>query len=474
MLVRALSFPLSNVGPEEKYFLVRFVQCFGIADPVSLGVKELATRFGLSDRQVSKSLAALLGRGVLALSSTPDGGGRPKRSYRLQDAFVKALNKPPQKPSKSYYPPPFNEIHKEAIGRLLRHENSKTGQQSTKLEPGDGAADLAAQMRARRQSGRLSVVNRLLLGVLLCYADRFGVVRDLGSSALREATGLNQERLSNRVRQLVNQGLIRAYVAGVSSTVLGKKESSTYFLNLHHPELADHRSDIVVLVVETEHSSEEDKLQYADMIWKGARDVRRFPAAFEGEAVGEFFRLFMGQRDYFYRLLELKLETYAAQLLSSHWHALSTGTLIEVPALRMRIREDFLNPAEPPEPISPSSEEERSPSLVEKMLYGLSIKLAVRIQTMIISTPDLPLESTDFVIIPQAPDVGYRRFVILAHPRSPCFLRGCLVIRTSQNLTNHTEGADKVPSATIQRFSTVAEIPLEDQYRYGLRIRPAK
>ncbi|WP_137819594.1 hypothetical protein [Pseudomonas sp. 2FG] len=461
MLVRALSFPLPNVGPVAKYFLVRFVQGFGITDPVSLGVKELAKRFGLSDRQISASLEALLGGGVLALSSTPGGRGRPKRSYRLHEVSVDNFNKPPQMPRKSYEPPPFNEIHKEAIGRLLRHENTIAAQLNTKSESRGDVASLSAQMRARRQPGRLSIVNRLLLGVLLCYADHFGVVRDLGSSALRKATGLNQERLKNRIDELIEQGLIRVYVPGATSSVFAKKEHSTYFLNLHHPELFECGSETLVLISETEHSSKDNELQYGDQVSQGARDVRRFPSDFDGMAVGGFFRYFMGQQECVFRLLELKLETYAADFLSWNWIALATGVEIEDPNLRKRIRNEFVIPESLREALSTGPEIARLPSLVESMLYGLSIALAKRIQKMISDVPGIPFASMDFVVIPQAKNVGYRRFVLLARLRSPGSQRGCLVLCIGNN-----------GESAIQAFTTEAEIPVADQYRFGLRAKP--
>ena len=44
----ALLCEVKGLGPEAKYFLVRFIQCFGVTDLVCLGVKEFAKQVGVS------------------------------------------------------------------------------------------------------------------------------------------------------------------------------------------------------------------------------------------------------------------------------------------------------------------------------------------------------------------------------------------------------------------------------------------
>jgi len=239
VFLAALFCEVKGLDPEAKYFLARFVQCFGAADPEGLGVKALAERFGLSDRQVTKSLGALVECGVMTFPDTVEGRGRPKRYYRLQEDFQKKLNKAAE------LPPTHHEV---AVGNLLRHENRKAAQASEKTEKQKADLTPLADLRGKRQPGRLTVVNRLLLGVLLCRADRFGVVSDLGSSELCKVVGLDQVSLKHRVRRLIDQGLIRAYVPGATSSVLFAKMKSVYFLNLNHPELSEESNVTSVLI----------------------------------------------------------------------------------------------------------------------------------------------------------------------------------------------------------------------------------
>jgi hypothetical protein len=463
MFILALNFPLPNVEPEVKYFLVRFVQCFGITEPVSLGVKGLATRFGLSDRQVSESLAVLLAGGALAISSIFDGRGRPKRSYRLQDAFVAKFNKLPQEPSKSFDPLPFNEIHTEAIGRLLKHEKSKADQQGAKFEQ----RGTAAQMRARRQPGRLSVVNRLLLAVLLCHADRFGVVRDLGSSALRKTTGLNQERLKYRITRLINLGLIRAYVPGATSSVLFKKTSSVYFINLHHPELAIAGSVATSVFVYTSVMlADENDQQDAEIVQNKASYCLANPES-ASRILPRFklvSRFFESQRPSIFRLFQVRLESYAAYLLSKYWPELVLRQSVKDEGLRVRIRDDFRSPKERPDPDSDSTafpSKVHYEALVEE-IYERAYGLAVRINTLFSGMSEISFESMDFTIISQVAGIGYYRFALLALQRSAEGPLGCFTL--------HQNAQGEMIRKT---FSREADIPIGDQYRLGLRAKPS-
>lgn len=91
MFVAALFCEVKGLEPEGKYFLVRFIQNFGIAEPVSLGVKAFANQFGLSDRQVTKSLKELVECGVMTVSSTPEGRGNRRGATDSRRIFTETL-----------------------------------------------------------------------------------------------------------------------------------------------------------------------------------------------------------------------------------------------------------------------------------------------------------------------------------------------------------------------------------------------
>jgi len=457
VFLAALSCEAKGLDPVEKYFLVRFVQCFGAADPEGLGVKALAERFGLTDRQVSKALDALVECGVMSFSSIAERRGQPKRFYKLQDGFHKKLN------NVLAPDPPPAPLHGAAVGSLLKHENRKAAQTSDKAEMRKLDLAALADLRSKRQFGQLSVVNRLLLSVLLCHADRFGVVSDLGSAALRKATGLSQERLRYRVRVLIDQGLIRAYVPGATSSMLFAKTKSIYVLNLNHPELSGEGSATSVLVCVTGDPFPDrvpDVLHayrfYSETDLQGGR-----PKVYGKRPCTPLLGVFEGQPRSFFRVLQMMLEKYAADFLSLHWSDLGVQPFkkwIDAQKWRVLIGKDFRRqkPLSVPDTEQTKEIDDQHVLLVEELCHWVH-ELAIWIKDLLCQASDASFDTMDFAIIPQPMALGYYRFALLALPPEPDDGRICLVIE---------------PFAGHQYFERESEIPLDDRYRYGLLTRP--
>ncbi|PMY73081.1 MULTISPECIES: hypothetical protein [unclassified Pseudomonas] len=462
MFLAALFFEEKGLDPVEKYFLVRFIQCFGTADPAGLSVKAFAKHFGLSDRQVTASLEALVRCNVMDFSSSSSsssssegkGKGRPKRCYRLQDDFHKKLNKASA---------PSTMHHEAAVGSLLKHENRKAARASEKSEKPKVDVAVLADLRSKRQLGQLSVVNRLLLSVLLCRADRLGVVCDLGSSVLCKVTGLSKEGLKHRVQRLIDQGLIRAYVPGATSSVLFAKMKSVYFLNLNHPELSDEGSTTSVLVCVTGDPFPDrvpDVLHayrfYSETVLHGGR-----PKVYGRRPCTPLLDVFEGQPPSFFCVLQMMLEKYAADFLSLHWSDLGVQPFkkwIDAQKWRVLIGKDFRRqkPLSVPETEQMKEIDDQHVVLVEELCHWAH-DLAIWIKDLLCQASDASFGTMDFAIIPQPMALGYYRFALLALPRESDDGRSCLVIE---------------PSAGQQYFGRESEIPLEDRYRYGLLTRP--
>lgn len=452
MFLSALFYEEEGLEPERKYFLVRFIQHFGIAEPVSLGVKAFAKQFGLSDREVTKSLGALVACKVMTFSSIAEGPGRSKRCYRLTEDFHKKLNKVPAPPAAQ---------HVATVANLLKHENRKVAQASEKSEkPKTDLAPLA-DLRNKRQSGQLSVVNRLLLSVLLCHADRFGVVSDLGSSALRKVTGFSQKSLRYRVRGLIDQGLIRAYVPGATSTLLSAKMKSTYFLNLNHSELSgEGRATSVLICAIGDHPSE--SVPHAHQIYSDIVSLKLDPTAFVDGQYKQCLRFFESQPPSFFRLLQLMLEKYAADMLSRHWSDLAdsaSNKWTHAQEWRELIRKGFQPPKLLPgldgDHLKKIAEDQHD-ALIDDLHYRVYV-LATEIKKLLCQASEVSFDAMDFVIMPQPMERGYCGITLLARPHDSDGWRGCLFVQP------HTEP---------QEFSCESDIPIEYRYRYGLLTRP--
>lgn len=438
MFLAALSCEVKGLDADAKYFLTRFVQSLGTADPAGLSVKAFATRFGLSDRQVTKSLAALVACEVMTFSDTAGGRGRPKRCYRLQEGFHKTLIKVPGLPTTH---------HEVAVGNLLKHENRKTAQAREKPEKGTLDVAALADLRNKRQPGQLSVVNRLLLSVLLCRADRIGVVRDLGSSTLCKVTGLSKEGLKHRVQRLIDQGMIRAYVPGATSTVLSAKMKSTYFLNLNHPELSVEGGTTSVLVCAMSSDSSES-VPHAHQIYSDIVILKRDATAF-GDGKEQRLRFFESQPLSFFHVLQVMLEKYAADMLSRHWSDLdhsASSKWTHVQGWKALIRKDFRFPK-----LLPSVDDDhlqkidegRHAALISDLHYG-AYALATKIKNLLCQASDISFATMDFVIMPQPMACGCRSVTLLARPHDPDGWHGYLYVE---------------PYAEPQAFSSEAEIP---------------
>lgn len=462
MLLRALLCEVAGLTPEAKYFLARFIQCFGVTDPVGLGVKELARQFGLTDRQVSAALAALLACNVLSCASVPDGRGRPKRRYSLQATFLRNLSKCPQ---------PTNTQHVTAIGHLLKHESrGRSHVADAEEEVQKAALDKLASLRAKRQSGRLSIVNRLLLGVLLCHADRLGAIRNLGSAELRKVTGLAQEGLKHRIQRLVDQGLIRAYVPGATGRVMFGRAKSAYFLNLAHPELSEGCRTAAVLVCRTLVVMGKHMLDEADTLFNAScsNDVRAwFGQARVADRVSQIINFFpRREMSRVSPILQCRLENYASALLSEHWAQLpSSDCFIDPPPAELvsGLLERMAAEFRPSQKAMGNSEQfpaEQCRALLIEHLCEDAFRLACRVKRVLTRVQGIPFDALDYLILPHAgkwPKKNLLSRSVLALTKGSSAVRGCYVV---------------IDKANPQYFEREDDIPLNDRYRYGLLTKP--
>lgn len=331
MQLRALLFEIKGLTPESKYFLVRFIQCFGVTDPVCLGVKEFAKHVGVTDRQASAALDALVDAEILVCSLVPNKRGRQARWYGVAKTFLAELNR---------FPVPVGVMHISAIERLMVHGGTDAGQYE------DEGISLA-HLRARKKPGGLNRVNRLLMAALLCGADRFGVVRNLGTVQICKATGLTKERLRNRLKTLMDQGLIRSYIPGLSSPVLSVKRKSIYYLNLNHAQFDESGQATSILEVtggDMDLAGPELLQRIRGAVSSVKRDAKRSQNSLEAPIL----MFLAGQGLSFYRTFLAFLEEYAAQLLSRHWPNLAEGGALKERVddlqLRQQILKDFRSP----------------------------------------------------------------------------------------------------------------------------------
>jgi len=443
--LRALLCEIKGLKPEAKYFLVRFIQCFGGTDPVCLGVKEFAKQIGVTDRQASAALDALVDAEILIRSWVPNKKGKPARCHGIAEAFLAKLNR---------LPAPVGVMHISAIERLMVHGGVDAGQYE---EEGISLAHL----RARKKPGALSRVNRLLMAVLLCGADRFGVVRNLGTVQICKATGLSKEMLRNRLRTLMYQSLIRCYLPGLTSPVLSVKRKSIYYLNLNHAQLVTGGQATSILAVAS-GGMYLDRSELLRAIRGAVNRVKSDAKLLNPSLEAPILTLLAGQGRSFFRTFQGFLEEYASQLLSRHWLNLAEGGApkerFDDLQLRQQILKDFRLPAGF-QAVDDLNIDVIRAKFNEK-IYDLAYDMALWFKCLLSNASNVPFSELDFVIVPQsaAPSHFYRAF--LARPKAEQGWNGCLVIDTS------------APKAPVRSVAGEQAIPLEELYLYGLLSRP--
>jgi DNA-binding MarR family transcriptional regulator len=448
MLIAALFSVVQGLDPVGKYFLVRFIQCLGTSGPVDLGVKEYAKRFGLSDSQVSAALDALVARGVLGCSTKPNGRGRPRTCYELTDDFRKDLY------TRSALPAT---LHGAAVGALLEHEARKRrGTDQTTETQRENIAPLA-ELRSKRHFGQLSVVNRLLLSILLCRADRFGVVRDLGSTELRMLTALDADGLKHRTQRLIDLGLIRNYVPGATSRLFLSKKKSIYVLNLNHLEFSGGGVSVSVFLC----YSDDFKLAFHlkntfQQLRAMERDSDRHRAMLRLTPDAKFFQ---GQRFSFFSLLQTILEACSAHLLSKYWSKL-VYPIGRKPVGFEEIRE-MISKEFPADVFSLESGSGESQAVMEKLCIGVC-ELAAFIKERLSKVSGPPFEAMDYFIMPRPLGNRYSPLGLLALPHLSSGKGGEAIVKVIPN--------EDLP---IMSFALETDIPLEDRYPCGLLTRPS-
>lgn len=447
MLLDTLTTRSSDLGPDARYCLARFASRFEYRESEGLSTKEMAKSFGVSESVMSASFKALIAVGALIIRSELTGKkGRAGRFYRASKEWVKG---------------DLGSCHLGVISALLeRPRESAQTPVDYPSEVGGGGEQLKkarAQARGRavrdtRQLGRLSNVNRLIMAVLLCRADRLGAVRTLGHADLVKMTGLTSERLGNRIKTLLSRGLIRAYVPGATSTALFKPTKSMYLLNLGHPDLTATPQLVTTIVLDYPWTGE--RVEGEASIWFGH----------QATADDRFFRFFVEKNQMpVLRIFQARIDEYASCFLSTNWQSLDDKPHNPNFSLKQQIKADFQLPRS-----TIDSEADTFPDVSESKrlmnsLYSTALQKAQRIKEVMLSVAGPDFKSMDHLILP-SPLVHDR-----GHPVYPF-----ISVLSAASATN--EGGCRVfdfrESPLPMFFSMEQDIPLEDRYCYGLLTPP--
>ncbi len=434
-----LGLELAGVTPEAKFFLVRFLQLYGLGGAITISVKDLAKATGATDHVVSSALSELIKENMLICTPIVIGRGRPRSEYQASSKLAKLLK----------------------------------NREATSDEINRSKIDYVLHAATEKCKGSLSICNRLLLSTLLLYADQFGVVRGIGVPQISRVTGLNRERIKTQVHKLIALRVMRGVIpGGATSTLLGVS-TSVYFLNFHHDVFQEGSSGVLVLTITSNTNGDLGELSEVGAIIESSR----FGKGLEFETHKRFFGLLPNDDKFnvlakvFFRLtkdqgslraFQVKLEEYASELLSKHWQPLENGLFRSDDKLLVRIKKDFGRAVKLSRGLEGDGERE---ALFFEFIYEVVVLMAHRVQSMVRKAKDFPYEISCLQILPSFSPGGYfgsfsvgRSLLVVPHNE---FRAGeCYV------LNKNSKG-----KPVCEKYSSEQNISETDRYRFGLLVQ---
>lgn len=425
----------SDIGAEEKFFLASFVMEFEWGTAVHLTVMALAERLNLSPRAVMQATSKLSAGAYLVVNKVSTGRGRPSRSYEIGPAILALI----EGQSVDSCPSICEQIIKQLLtcsGELVPEQYTGSCEAARSNEIG------FKQPPVRKKTDRLSTSNRWLLAVLVSHADKLGVVRGLGMSRLRQLSGLRESTLKLQLNRLVELGLIRSQVPGVSSSFfVGAKISTTFFLNLNHPLLGLQIDGCAVLVL---HESGFDRREAFCV--RASSNVQPVIERYFRQLRAEVFNVFC-----------LRLDGYASYLLASHWNALSSPVCPDLTqTLQDMISADLRRPDD--KYVYGLIINELDWAVLIEYLGWLALERARGVKDLLARMPMGDFSGARIELIP-TPDQGNgTQITTVLMEHAPLLAVSGLVIRY-------------VPPYVCEWYERENELVAEQRYRFGLLTR---
>lgn len=211
---------VAGISPEARlllYFLSR--QRAG----AGLTVDTLRGLLGVSERVMSRLRRELLAHGYVVERELDATGEKRERAFLLSPGFAE------MGPVKGGLSPRIED------GGEWAHLSGRVLALKFPLPLSPSKVGAPKKPPSRQGSGRLlSASNRLLLAVLFGLADECGVVRRVWPKTIAQLVGMTGGQLRYQLEKLLDLGLIRAIVPGVTGQALFGVSPGAYFLNLSH------------------------------------------------------------------------------------------------------------------------------------------------------------------------------------------------------------------------------------------------
>ncbi|MFL0797259.1 MAG: helix-turn-helix domain-containing protein [Cellvibrionaceae bacterium] len=471
-------------SPEIKCFLIKFLHTYGLGSSVEKTYKELIKELGVTDRVVHGAIQYLVENGYFEKeikTSARQGGSssrvRKTTRYLCSPKLVRLLDDFESGEYKCL--PTIKTASGGGRTRVftLRH---------TRLISHLLQADSARLVEKKRHPLNLS--NRLLLMVMLSYANEYGVV-SLGYSSLSVLTGMGRDRLDSQIEKLKREGYIRCHVPGGTHPYLFGATEGVYFLNLKHERFGGEGEAAPTIVLQADNTFQ-GRASIAIQIIREAASVEKNKRKEQGSessvcvfpglgflSVAGFEQIsvfFWGKNNLWFKdYLQMKLEAYASMLLSRHWKALSEGEEVEDGEVMAVIQAELLTKkaqSDKPEEQKGTddlyfTQEQRD--LLYRFIFDVSCWVALRFCRALKAVESLPFEELEYSVVPFNCKAPYRGFLIFdafyKHGSDASNENGCIILKYAKGeLINHE---------TLKNEALLSD---DERYRYGLLTMPKK
>lgn len=449
---------LEGAGPEARFVfeLLAARAVRAASDAEGYRAEALAKQFRLSQKLVSDALGDLVRLGLVVRErSLPGGKGRPAIISALSPKVVQTLK----------VSGPVYGIHAELLECLLSGVPIETELPGLQSRPAKQRMTVtkAGRPAPPGASKQLSVCNRLLFATLLVRADHCGVVSGVGGPELRKLTGFDEASLKHRLRRLMDLGLIRRSVPGISSSIFARaRVSSTYFLNLNPGFGCPSHCTVMVHLAwdrEAKRFTHTDNLRDDVVAYSSGR------SDWELSTPLCVIRFLVGQRSRVYPVLQSMLYRYASFLLSRHWSALLPGAYLWDDELYAMIRSDFRQPLPKvagEDAIADSGIREAEWVEIIEHFYKLTHEIAHEFRTRFGQASFLSLDAVQMSVFPVAEDLGYKVITLVVN--SPPEGEKAFVW-----LEEERSGVVRLRPQTVE-----SEVNLMNRYDFGLLTPPKR
>ena len=422
---------------------------FSVDNKVDLSLVEISKQLGLSVDVVNKSLKYLVKHELFKKELIYKTKNWDRNSYKATVKLTRDL---------LHVIEVKNLPQIKLVQNLLRQDNKQNSRKT--------------------KNHNLTIPNRLLLIILLCHSDKYGVVGDLSLTKLANIFGGTKSSVSSRIILLKKRDYIRTYISGVSGKNIFKRSTSIIILNLKHNAFGqDAAQGLTILLSSINIGSnvseavemysvanfllnpKNKKFTSLEHIWQFENNLSRL---YFTDSRDEFRHIVPFFNEPSFRLkmqsfLQVKINQYASILLSIYWSELINKESVYDKSLKSIILKDTLGELHHPradENIFPNN---KSVNLLVKFIFDAADFLAKRLQAQLTKLEKYSPSTMDYIIFPSVEPLR-RNIAIESFYKDAEPYKRNRIIQINVNYA--------LPEQTT--VNMVKHLTKEDEYRYGL------